>query len=65
MGPKHVRSLLFTYDEEATAVAFRKHTLPPLDAGPLSRHGGSTLKADIPLPTLLTPAAQKRRKDDD
>lgn len=31
MGPKQVRSSVLTLDEEAIAVAFRKHTLLPLD----------------------------------
>lgn len=31
MGPKQVRSSLLTPDEEAIAVAFRRHTLLPLD----------------------------------
>ena len=31
MGPKEVRSSVLTQDEEAIAVAFRKHTLLPLD----------------------------------
>jgi transposase-like protein len=31
MGPKIVRSTVLTAEEEATVVAFRKHTLLPLD----------------------------------
>jgi len=31
MGPKAPRSTVLTPDEEAVAVAFRKHTLLPLD----------------------------------
>jgi len=31
MGPKDVRSTVLTPEEEAACVAFRKHTLPPLD----------------------------------
>lgn len=31
VGPKQVRSSVLTQDEEANAVAFRKHTLLPLD----------------------------------
>jgi transposase InsO family protein len=31
MGPKHPRSTVLTPEEEATIVAFRKHTLLPLD----------------------------------
>lgn len=31
MGPKTVRSTVLTTEEEATVVAFRKHTLLPLD----------------------------------
>jgi len=33
MGPKAPRSTVLTPEEEATAVAFRKHTLLPLDDG--------------------------------
>ena len=31
MGPKHARSTVLTAEQEAIAVAFRKHTLLPLD----------------------------------
>jgi transposase-like protein len=31
MGPKEVRSTVLTSEEEATIVAFRRHTLLPLD----------------------------------
>jgi len=31
MGPKQVRSSVLSQDEEAIAIAFRKHTLLPLD----------------------------------
>jgi hypothetical protein len=31
MGPKHPRSTVLTLEEEAVIVAFRKHTLLPLD----------------------------------
>lgn len=31
MGPKHARSTVLTLEEEAVIVAFRKHTLLPLD----------------------------------
>ncbi len=31
MGPKHPRSTVLTLEEEAIIVAFRKHTLLPLD----------------------------------
>ena len=31
MGPKRPRSTILTAEEEATVVAFRKHTLLPLD----------------------------------
>ena len=31
MGPKEVRSTVLTPDEEAIVVAFRRHTLLPLD----------------------------------
>ena len=31
MGPKEVRSTVLTPEEEATIVAFRRHTLLPLD----------------------------------
>jgi hypothetical protein len=31
MGPKVSRSTVLSSEEEATVVAFRKHTLPPLD----------------------------------
>lgn len=31
MGPKNVRSTVLTLEEEAVIVAFRKHTLLPLD----------------------------------
>ncbi|WCR58011.1 MAG: hypothetical protein PG980_000483 [Wolbachia endosymbiont of Ctenocephalides felis wCfeJ] len=31
MGPKHPRSTILTLEEEAVIVAFRKHTLLPLD----------------------------------
>ena len=31
MGPKEVRSTLLTLEEEAACIAFRKHTLLPLD----------------------------------
>jgi hypothetical protein len=31
MGPKEVRSTVLTTEEEAVVVAFRRHTLLPLD----------------------------------
>jgi transposase-like protein len=31
MGPKEVRSTVLTFEEEAIVVAFRRHTLLPLD----------------------------------
>ncbi len=31
MGPKHPRSTVLTLEEEAVIIAFRKHTLLPLD----------------------------------
>lgn len=31
MGPKELRSTRLTPEEEATAAAFRRHTLPPLN----------------------------------
>ncbi len=33
MGPKQVRSTVLTWEEEAVVVAFRRHTLLPLDDG--------------------------------
>ena len=46
MGPKEVRSSVLTQDEEAIAVAFRKHTLLPLDDCLYA------LQATIPHPRL-------------
>ena len=31
MGPKDIRSTVLSVEQEAACIAFRRHTLPPLD----------------------------------
>jgi hypothetical protein len=38
MGPKEVRSTVLSVEEEAAVVAFRRHTLLPLDERPSRTH---------------------------
>ena len=58
MGPKTARSTVLTAEEEAMVVAFRKHTLLPLDAG-----DDSATDAVVLAPLSAAPWNQSTARD--